>query len=95
LPDGLEGDERRAGGERRTEQLRIGAEVLEAEHDLSRTRLAVFRFLQLLDLDHELAFPRIAERGASASVVFVGETDADAGIALYDDIPERSNGTWC
>lgn len=60
-------------------------EVLKAEDDLAGSRPAEFRLLQLLDLDHQLALPRIAERCACGGVFMVGETCAEARAGFDDD----------
>src|SRR5207342_3361451 len=84
--DSLEGDERGARGERRVEQPWIGPEVLEAEHRLAAPRPAVLRLLHLFHLDHQLAVPGIAERGAGLYVIVVREADTVSCAWLDDDV---------
>src|SRR6267143_736897 len=86
LADRFEGDESRARGERGVEQPGMRREVLKTEDGLPATGAPVLRFLELLDLDHQLAFPRSAQFRAPGDVILVREADRFARPGFDDDL---------
>jgi hypothetical protein len=86
LADRFEGDEGRARGERGVEQPGMRREVLKSEEGLPATGAPVLRFLELLDLDHQLAFPRSAQFRAPGDVILVREADRLARPGFDDDL---------
>src|SRR6185503_19083103 len=89
--DGVVGDERGAGRERGVQQGAVGGELVEGEHRLAASRLAVFGGLQLLHLDDQLAVPGVAQPRSGLRIGIVIETDAGAGARLDDDTGKRSD----
>src|SRR5712691_2496280 len=86
LADRFEGNEGRARGEGGVEQPGMRREVLNAEDGLPATGAPVLGFLELLDLDHQLAFPRSAQFRATSEVILVREAGTLARPGFDDDL---------
>src|SRR5207302_8858267 len=93
LADRFEGNEGRARGEGGVEQPGMRREVLKTEDGLPATGTPVFGLLELLDLDHQLAFPRRAEFRAPGDVIVVREAGSFARPGLDDDLALKRPGS--
>ena len=68
-------------------------EVLKTEEGLPATGTPVLGFLELLYLDHQLAFPRRAQLRAPSGVILVGESGSFARPGLDDDLALKRPGS--